>query len=131
MTRRIESARKHGPFDLRWLTARPVREFAQPDQGRPTAITWAAAQAWEGEGGALLPEERPTNRKTRERRSADAAGSAARTCVRVLSLLPRDRDSREPERTVPDNLRVCSRHGPQKSKRTSQIQIFKVREGGL
>jgi hypothetical protein len=74
MTRRIEPARKHGSFDPRWLTARPVREVEQPEQARRAAMTWSAVQAWEGEGGALLPEKRPTNRKTREPYSANAAG---------------------------------------------------------
>jgi len=79
MTRSIEHARKHGPFDPRWPTARPVSEFEQLEHARPAAITWSAVQAWEGEGGAVLPENRPTNRKTRERRSADAAGVGSAT----------------------------------------------------
>jgi hypothetical protein len=95
MTRRIEAARKHGPFDLRWLTVRPERELAQPEQARPAAITWPAAQAWEGEGGALLPEERPANGKTRERRSADAAGvGGAAVRPRLVVATARSRQPR-------------------------------------
>ena len=79
MTRTIEPSRKHGPFDPRWLTFRAVRGFEQLERARPAAIRRAAVQAWEGEGGALLPEERPISRNTGERRSADAVevGSAA------------------------------------------------------
>jgi hypothetical protein len=78
MTRTIEHSRKHGPFDPRWLTFRAVRGFEQLERARPAARR-AAVQAWEGEGGALLPEERPISRNTGERRSADAveAGGAA------------------------------------------------------
>jgi hypothetical protein len=107
MTRSIDP-REHGPLDQRQPTPRPMREAEQLGHARPAAITCAAVQAWEGEGGALLPEERPTNRETRERRGAD-------------------------ERSVPDNLsRDCGgRHGPGKSQRASHIQIFEVREGGM
>jgi hypothetical protein len=72
MTLRVEPARKHGPFDPRWLTARAVEGLGQPPEAPPEAITWPALQAWEGEGGAPLPEERPMDRKVRERRAAAA-----------------------------------------------------------
>ena len=81
MTLRVEPARKHGPFDPRWLTAPAVKESAQPAAAPPAAITWPALQAWEGEGGAPLPEERPTKRKTRERRGAAATQRAAQTHI--------------------------------------------------
>jgi hypothetical protein len=50
--KRIEPARKHGPFDPRWLTVRARKEAEQLEEAPPGAITPAALQAWEGEGGA-------------------------------------------------------------------------------
>jgi hypothetical protein len=91
MTRSIEPPRKRGPFDPRWLTGRPVKELGRLAEAPPEAIPWPALEAWEGEWGAPRAEARPTNRKTRARQSA------ARSGVLALSLLPRDRDSREPE----------------------------------
>ena len=73
MTLRVEPARKHGPFDPRWLTPRAVTEVPQPGETPPEGTSWPALQAWEGEGGAPLAEERPKNRQTRERRGASAA----------------------------------------------------------
>ena len=42
MTRRIEAARKHGPFDPRWLTARPVKELEELEQALPAAMAGIA-----------------------------------------------------------------------------------------
>ena len=131
MTTMIEHSRKHGPFDPRWLTFRAVRGFEQLERARPAAIRRAAVQAWEGEGGALLPEERPINGTRASVAARTPWRSAARPRGRVLPSLRRDRDGHEPERFVPDKLSVCGRHGSQKGRRASQIQIFGVREGGL
>ena len=92
MTRKIEHSRRHGPFDPRWLTARAVREFEQLERARPAAIRRAAVRAWEGEGGALLPEERPINRETGVRRGADAVevgGAAAPPRLAFTTALSR------------------------------------------
>jgi hypothetical protein len=84
MTRTIQESRKHGPFDPRWLTFRAVRGVEQLERARPAAIKRAAVQAWEGEGGALLPEERPIIWNTGERRSADAVEVGGVAARRVL-----------------------------------------------
>jgi hypothetical protein len=70
MTKRIEPSRKHGPFDPRWPSFRKADRL---EEARLGAIMPAALKAWEGEGGAVLPEERRTNPKTRQRPNADAA----------------------------------------------------------
>ena len=67
MTRTIEHSRKHGPFDPRWPTLRSLTETDQPDDAWPAAITRAAVEAWEGEGGAVYREARRTNTTTRGR----------------------------------------------------------------
>jgi hypothetical protein len=131
MTLRIEPARKHGPFDPRWLTARLVKELGQLAEAPPEAIPWPALQAWEGEGGAPRAEARPTNRKTRARLDADVRQSVARSGVRALSLLPRDRDSREPE-----VVRAGQPHGfrpPLSPREPTHLtnQIFKRTKGRL
>ena len=92
MTRTIQHSRKHGPFDPRWLTFRAVRGVEQLERARPAAIKRAAVQAWDGEGGALLPEERPISRNTGERRSADAVevgGAAAPPRLAFTTALSR------------------------------------------
>jgi hypothetical protein len=84
--KRIEHSRKHGPFDPRWLTVRPLEEVEQLEEAPPTAITPAALQAWEAEGGAVLPEERRTNPKTPAGVSAHRLrASAVPSGVRVSS----------------------------------------------
>jgi hypothetical protein len=50
--KRIEPARKHGPFDPRWLAVRSRKEAEQLQVAPLEAIAPAALQAWEGEGGA-------------------------------------------------------------------------------
>lgn len=76
MTLRIELARKHGPFDPRWLTARPLNEAERLAEAPPEAIAWPALQAWEGEGGAPLAEGWPGTRASIGARPPARVGAA-------------------------------------------------------
>jgi hypothetical protein len=82
MTLRIEPSRRHGPFDPRWLPVRSLKDAAQPEE----AWSGTAVEAWEGEGGALLREERPTNPKFPDSVSVHGLRkSAVRSGIRVSS----------------------------------------------
>jgi hypothetical protein len=120
--KRIEPSRKHGPFDLRWLTVRSLKEAEQPEEARPEAITRAAVQAWEGEGGAVLPQELRGNPKTRQRPNTGGAEVGSASVRPRLVLLLRDHDSAEPDQSAPANLSVAAATVPSRGNARHKVR---------
>jgi hypothetical protein len=62
--RRIELSRKHGPFDPRWPALRRLKGPSRIDARSVATSVRGDLKRWESEGGALLPDARPTTLST-------------------------------------------------------------------